>query len=97
MLEFIKNIIEGKEQGSQGDQELKKHIAAGVLLLEAAHIDNDCSEEEMEHIVETLKDRFALSDSCVNDLLDIAHADREKSVDLWEFSRQINNNLTLTG
>ena len=49
----------------------------------------------MEHIIETLKDKYALSESCVNDLLDLAHTDREQSVDLWEFSRLINTSFTL--
>ena len=98
MFGVIKNIIEGskssKEQESNEDREQKKHVAAGVLLLEAAHIDNECSREEMEHIVVTLKEKFALSDSCVDDLLDLAHVDREQSVDLWEFSRHINRHFT---
>ena len=99
MFGVIRNLIKGnKGDQSRGDKEnheMKKHIAAGVLLLEAAHIDNECSTEEMEHIVETLKNKFDLPDSCVQDLLDLAHADREQSVDLWEFSRYINNNFTL--
>ena len=98
MFGVIRKIIEGnksrKGRENQEDLELKKHVTAGVLLLEAAHIDNECSKEEMEHIVETLKDKFALSDSCVDDLLDLAYADREQSVDLWEFSRHINNHFT---
>ena len=96
MFGVIKNIIKGNRSlKGQENQELKKHIAAGVLLLEAAQIDNECSKEEMEHIIETLKDKYALSESCVNVLLDLAHRDREQSVDLWEFSRLINTSFTL--
>ena len=96
MFGIIRNIIEGNKRSKEReDSELKKHVAAGVLLLEAAHIDNECSNEEMEHIVETLKEKFALSDSCVNELLDLAHADRKQSVDLWEFTRYINNHFTI--
>ena len=98
MFGVIRNIIEGskseKGRGKKEDREQKKHVAAGVLLLEAAHIDNECSKEELEHIVVTLKDKFALSDSCVDDLLDLARVDREQSVDLWEFSRHINRHFT---
>jgi len=74
--------------------EQKKHVAAGVLLLEAAHVDDECSQEEMEHIVATLKDKFDLSDSSVEDLLDLARADRKQSVDLWQFSNHINRNFS---
>ncbi|MHB8810901.1 MAG: tellurite resistance TerB family protein [Desulfobulbaceae bacterium] len=98
MFGVIRKIIEGgksgKGRGSREDQERKKHIAAGVLLLEAAHVDNECSEEEMEHIVATLKDRFSLPADCVDDLLDLAHADRAQSVDLWQFTSYINRHFS---
>ena len=98
MFGVIRNIIEGsksrKDQENKENREQKKHVAAGVLLLEAAHIDNECSKEELEHIVATLKNKFSLSDSCVDDLLDLAHADRSQSVDLWQFTRHINRNFS---
>lgn len=65
-----------------------------MLLLEAAHVDNECSEEEMEHIVATLKDKFGLPDNCVEDLLDLARADREQSIDLWQFTSYINKHFS---
>ncbi len=98
MFGVIKNIIKGNKSGmnqeSQEDREQRKHVAAGVVLLEAAHVDEDCSEEELEHIVATLKDKFDLSDDCVNDLLDLAHTDRKESVDLWQFTNHINKHFT---
>lgn len=98
MFGVIKNIIEGskreKDLGNREDLEQKKHVAASVLLLEAAHVDNEFSKDEMEHIVATLKDKFSLSDSCVKDLLDLASVDREQSVDLWQFTRHINRHFT---
>lgn len=98
MLGVIRNIITGK--GGKGslnpaEQEHKKHVAAGVLLLEAAHIDNHCSEAEMEHIVATLKDKFAMSEECVAELLELAHARREQAVDLWEFTNHINRHFSM--
>jgi uncharacterized tellurite resistance protein B-like protein len=98
MFAVIRNIIEGRKsgkgRGGGEDRERKKHIAAGVLLLEAAHADNECSEEEMEHIVATLKERYDLSADCVADLLDLARADRSQSVDLWQFTSSINRNFS---
>ena len=91
---IIKSSKSEKDHEKKEDQERKKHVAAGVLLLEAAHIDNECSREEMEHIVMTLKEKFTLSDSCIDDLLDLARVDREQSIDLWEFSRYINLHFT---
>lgn len=95
MFGVLKNIIEGRKGGKdQEDLEQKKQVAAGVLLLEAAHADNDCSKEEVEQIVATLKQRFTLSESCVNELLDLARIDREQAVDLWQFTTRINHLFT---
>jgi len=98
MFGVIKNILEGKKsvkgRESLEEQKWKKHVAAGVVLLKAAHVDSDCSKEEMEHIVATLKDKFDLPENCVDDLLHLARADREQSVDLWQFTSYINRHFS---
>jgi uncharacterized tellurite resistance protein B-like protein len=98
MFAVIRNIIEGKSSSkgkeSREDLEQKKHVAAGVLLLEAAHIDNECTDDEMEHIVATLRDKFDLSDDCVADLLELAHDGREQAVDLWQFTNHVNQHFS---
>ncbi|MDW7774234.1 MAG: TerB family tellurite resistance protein [Desulfobulbaceae bacterium] len=97
MFGILKNILEGKSgkgRESPEDRERKKHVAAGVVLLEAAHIDYECSDEEMDHIVATLKDKFDLPDDCVSDLLDLAHTEREQSLDLWQFTSLINRHFS---
>lgn len=93
MFSAIRNILEGKRgtgQISAEERHQQKHVAAGVLLLEAAHIDNECTDAEMEHIVETLRDKFNLSDNCVAELLELAHDGRDEAVDLWQFTNHIN-------
>jgi uncharacterized tellurite resistance protein B-like protein len=98
MLAIIRNIIEGKSgkgRETSRDLEQKKHIAAGVLLLEAAHIDNDCSGDEMEHIVATLREKFDLTEQCVAELLELVRADRAQAIDLWQFTNQINRHFSL--
>ncbi|MCK4839279.1 MAG: TerB family tellurite resistance protein [Desulfobulbaceae bacterium] len=97
MLAVIRNIIEGKSgKGKESieDLEQKKHVAAGVLLLEAAHIDNECTAEEMEHIVATLRAKFDLSDNCVAELLELAHNGREEAIDLWQFTNHVNRHFS---
>lgn len=98
MFNVIKNIITGKTNNkthqSGKDPELKKHVAAGVLLLEAAHIDDECSDAEMEHIVATLKEKFDLPDSVGGDMLDMIHTEREQALDLWQFTRHINQHFS---
>ena len=96
MLSIIKKILTKPPTSSTStdETELRTHIAAGVLLLEAAHVDNECTEEEMMHVVQTLKTTFNLSTEYVNELIEEAHLERKNSVDLWQFTNHMNQNYT---
>jgi len=97
MLAIIKKILSPQPVSlrSTEDVELTHHIAAGVLLLEAAHADDECTEEEMQSVVKTLKSKFNLDNPSVNELLEVADRKRDTAVDLWEFTNHINQNFTL--
>jgi len=96
MFSIIKKILTKKPTSSTSadETELRTHIAAGVLLLEAAHVDNECTEEEMEHVVQTLKTMFNLNAEYVNELIEEAHLERKNAVDLWQFTNHMNQNYT---
>lgn len=96
MLTQIRKMFQGnrEKQVSFTDQEMKKRIAACVLLLEASHADDECNPAEMAHIVETVKSRFALSQEYAAELLELADRERRNSVDLWQFTNYLNQNLS---
>ena len=96
MFSIIKKILTKKPTSSTSadETELRTHIAAGVLLLEAAHVDNECTEEEMKHVVQTLKTTFNLSAEYVDELVEEAHLERKNAVDLWQFTNHMNQNYT---
>ena len=102
MFGLIKKII-GSNNGninSNGkvqttDQDIvDAHLALTVLLLEAAHADGECSEEEKEHLVSTLVTNFGISRQEIDTLL----ADRDKEhreyVDLFRYTQFINENFS---
>lgn len=72
----------------------RTRIAASVILLEAAHADHECTEEELEHIIQTLRLDFDLSQQHAEDLLELAHCQRSQAVDLFEFTNHINNEFS---
>ena len=93
MLSMIRKVLKGNSDNEPEEMrgcEQRIHLAAGVLLLEAAHIDNECTVEEMEHVVQTLREKFSLSDDCVAELLELAHLEREQAIDLWQFTNEAN-------
>jgi len=97
MFDLIKKIISGgpaaKEQGSGVEDNI--HLAAGVLLLETAHIDDECTAEEMAHVIATLRSDFGLSPAYAEELLALAGAERDKSLDLWQFTNQMNQHYSM--
>jgi len=70
------------------------HIALCVLLLEAAHADGECSGEEMDHIASTLTTQYGISQKDIDKLIDSGEHQRNDSVDIFRFTRYMNNNLT---
>ena len=97
MFNFIRQtLLNSKGQIDSGpDREEKTRIAASVILLEAAHADHECTDDELDHVIETLSSDFDLSRNHVEDLLELAHRKRSQAVDLFEFTNHINNEFSL--
>ena len=69
-------------------------IATCALLLEMAHIDGEFSESEKERIVEALRNNYQLSAEHAAVLIKAAEDELEKSIDLWQFAKLINENYS---
>ncbi len=98
MFALIRTIIESKGSSPREEREdamRDNQVAAGVLLLEAAHADDKCTEKEQSCILSALKDRFDLSENHVAELLNLAEAHREQAIDFWQFSNQINHHFSV--
>ena len=97
MLNFIKQTLTSRAQvtseSGPGNEE-RTRIAASVLLLEAAYADHKCTEEELDHVIATLRSDFNLSQAHAEDLLELAHRERSQAVDLYEFTNHINNEFS---
>ena len=93
MFDLIKKILANKRGGvtiSARENEERTRIAACVLLLETAHADNECTADEMSHVMEVLKNDFAISEEQAEELLELAYRERGQAVDLWQFTNLIN-------
>jgi uncharacterized tellurite resistance protein B-like protein len=69
-------------------------IAACALFVEMARIDEKFTEAEMETVLSIVQERYGLTREHADAL--VAEADKElnKSVDLWQFARLINENYS---
>ncbi|MBF8302939.1 MAG: TerB protein [Candidatus Dadabacteria bacterium] len=98
MLDRFKKIfnknIEPLSYEEKVDQERKLEIATCVVLLEAASVDSKLSKEELQKIIELLKEKFQLSDSSVSELIETSKKEREGSTGVWPYTHLINEDLT---
>ena len=69
-------------------------IAACALFLEMANIDDEFSGEERETIVSILRDEYDLSEEYASELAEAAEKERKKSLDMWHFTRMINEHFS---
>ncbi len=97
MLNRIKKIIgntSGQKTKKSNDQVQDANIALCVLLLEAAYVDGECSNEEKEHIIVTLTTKWKVSRKEIDELIASGDRKRKDSIDLFQFTRYLNNNFT---
>ena len=94
LKKFFSDVEQQAPAKREEDISARIQLATCVLLLELAHSDDHFSEAEKDRIVGVLKEDFQLSDDYAAELLELAHEERKKSVDLWKFSNVIDNNYS---
>ena len=96
MFNFIRQTLLNDRGSieSTPDNKERTRIAASVILLEAAYADHECTDDELEHVVDSLSSDFALSRKHVEELLELADSERTQAVDLFEFTNHINNEFS---
>ena len=94
MFDFVKNIIDNnKKEKNSTSSNFDGHIALCVLLLEAAFVDGECSAEELSHLKDTLTSKYNISPQDIDELLASSGEKRKESVDIFNFTRYMNNNF----
>lgn len=98
MFDVVKHFF-GKENKAGGGQTAREaghdiHVATCALLVEIARIDGTFTREEMAAILTILKEKYGLSRQHADALIAEAEKQLEKSVDLWQFARLINENYS---
>ena len=90
---YILNKILGRDKADEQDA-LTAHLALAVLLFEAAHADGTCTTEEKTHLIRTLMTDFKVSREEMDSLLDATCKERKEYVDLFRFTRYINDSFS---
>ena len=91
MLKRLAELFTGSEPASEAPTVEAVQLATCVILLEAASIDNDFTDDERQHILSVLQERFELLPEEAEELLHMAAEARGESSGLHQFTREIND------
>ncbi|GAB4175158.1 MAG: TerB family tellurite resistance protein [Geothermobacteraceae bacterium] len=94
MIDRLFRLFDPRE-GQAVDPEEKLKVAVAVILLEVAHADRSFEPLEARLIDGDLASRFGLTPEEVRELVDRAELKRQESLDLHQFTRQLNRHLSL--
>ncbi len=91
MFNALKKFVSSRvPQGPAAGGPEPLHVAACALLLELAHADGEFSDSEQQHIRQSLARHFGLDEQLTTDLMAFADAQRARSIDHFQFTREIN-------
>jgi len=95
MFDLIKKVLADKSQKKTERSVTVQdtNLVLCVLLLEAAHVDGECSREEKEHLIFTLTKKYGVAREDIDEFIASGEKKRNDSVDLFQFTRYINNNF----
>lgn len=93
MLKRIIGMLSSPAKEDPRQEEQRIELAASVLLLEIAHADGEFHRDEEQLIEELLEKHFQLDAETSAELIDLAHQVRSDSLDLHQFTREINLNF----
>ena len=91
---FFNKATPNVSEASGQDTEHDIRVATCALFVEMARIDEEFTEAEMNAILSILKERYGLPPEHADALITEAEKELEKSVDLWQFARMINENYS---
>ena len=96
MLDIVKKILGNKNNNMPKNSEktLDADVALCVLLLEAAHADGECSNEEKQRIISTLSERSKVPLAQIEELVSLSYKERDEAVDIFQFTRYMNANFS---
>jgi uncharacterized tellurite resistance protein B-like protein len=95
VLESIKTFIGDCREDfvARNQMETKTRLATAALLVRVATVDSDMSEVRAKELHRILSSRFKLDDSSANQLIRDAYAAERSAIDLYQFTRLLNEAL----
>ncbi len=91
MIGKILDFLSGEKEDGQQDGPRRLAVATCALLLELAYADGEFDPQEELRLRSLLEGRFELTGEDLHELLELAHRERQETVDLYSFTRVLND------
>ena len=91
MIRLMKRVIGAAATPAEAGPSVA--LAAGAQLIEMAASDGEFSAVERETILKILRREHDLGEDEAAEILELAEAERSRSIDLWSFTSQLNREL----
>jgi uncharacterized tellurite resistance protein B-like protein len=88
---FISNC--SGDSVARNQMETKTRLATAALLVRVATVDSDMSDVRAKELRRILRSRFRLDDSSATQLIEDAYAAERQAIDLYQFTRLLNEAL----
>ena len=97
VFSFIRNLLQAEPETLDPslEQDDPGQVAFCILLLESAAEDGTFSAVERQRVAQILADKFHLSSDDVDRLIAQTRKARRDAVDLWEFTHNLNETLSV--
>ncbi|HNR29564.1 MAG TPA: TerB family tellurite resistance protein [Candidatus Hydrogenedentes bacterium] len=94
MLDRLRDLLISRTPSSENARLDPAQVATGVLLIEAASVDEDFTEVEKRLVRRVIRERFDLDSETVEAVIAEAKAAHSESFDLWQFTHELNESCT---
>ncbi|MBL4712238.1 MAG: TerB family tellurite resistance protein [Gammaproteobacteria bacterium] len=87
--QYLKETAESKKP-----LEHRLQMATAALMVEMLHVDEQVTAEESEKLCQILKQRFTLDATETQSLIELAHTEKHKATDYYQFTTLLNTHYT---
>lgn len=94
LKEFLASSLPQDDRNDE-DHEKSIELCAAVLMLEISLADSSSHEDEHHFIEDAIKRHFQLNAEEAATILELAHKEVDHSVSMYEFTRMINDSLSM--
>jgi len=90
MFDAIRSFLTDESRSRRQSENLPdEQVALCAILVEVAEADRDFDPEEYKEIILQLRGHFSLETAEAEKLIELTQQERDKSTDLWPFTRMI--------